>query len=221
MTEEKKLFLLHLRLLAEVCNYKPSPEIIELYVVHLEPLGFLKVAQALEQIIVNRSTRDPFPSIKDIKKILQPELSNKALADDISNRIIAAFRKHGYTWPQGSMINGGKFFEARVNGEFYYFETFKEALLKECGEAAWHVLDRMGGYSAVCAEWGQSESAESILRAQFRDLAMSVLEQAKAGIVNVPPALPAPQGNEKIMSLVQKITKQLPGVKNETNKKTE
>ena len=198
--EEYGLFFKALHSLAKICKFDLDEDTLDLYERHLASLGFKAVAFAIEDIAANRKTNEPFPSIREIREKIIPEVSNKSVADDVANRLIAAFKKHGSNWGSGYFSTShpnNHFFEARTPEGVKHFDTFQEAFLAECGEVAWQTVQRMGGYSSVCGEWGMSENP-SAFRAQLRDMVQSIMEQAKAGKLNTPPALPEPQ-NKKLL----------------------
>lgn len=72
-----------------------SPQIIELYHRLLEPMGFENVNRALDQILMERGSNDPFPSIKEITKLLNNELDPESHAIDIAGKIMQALPKYG------------------------------------------------------------------------------------------------------------------------------
>ena len=200
-SEEYALFFHALNNLAKICKFQLDPELIDLYERHLASLGFKAVAFAIEDIAANRKTNEPFPSIREIREKIIPEVSNKSVADDVANRIIAAFRKHGSNWGAGYFASSGHYFEARTSEGVKTFNNFQEAFMAEVGEVGWQTIQRMGGYSNVCNEWGMSENP-SAFRAQLRDMVQSIIEQAKAGKLHTPPALPEPQNKNLLENKV-------------------
>lgn len=173
--------------------------VVVMYAQDLADLEFTDVMRALQEIRREKNRRHmPLPA--DIREKVNPTVSARSIADDVANRIIGSFRKHGNSWPTGyftSHTPEGRYFEAVTSAGLKTFATFEEAAIAEIGEVGWVVLKRMGGYSAACREWENVE-AVTTLRAQIRDLANSVLEQAKAGTLYQPPALPEPQERAKL-----------------------
>ena len=219
MAEEYALFFKALHALAKLCRFELDETTLDLYERHLGPLGFRQVAFAIEDIAANRKTNEPFPSIREIREKIHPEVSNRSVADDVANRLIAAFKKHGSNWGAGYYREQGHYFEARTSEGLKNFDTFQEAFFAEVGEVGWQTVQRMGGYSSVCGEWGMSENP-SAFRAQLRDMVQSIIEQAKAGKLHTPPALPEPQnknllenkGPQSIGHILQNTLKALPKI---------
>ena len=77
MTEREEFFTKLTALAGMVSNFVLTPAIVALYDQSLSPLGYEPLCRALEQIILNRSSRDPFPSIAEIRKLIEPEVSER------------------------------------------------------------------------------------------------------------------------------------------------
>lgn len=112
----------------------------------------------------------PRPAI--LINYISPQISHRALADDASSRIFQAIKDYGYL----NSLNAQKFI----------------------GELGWKVVEREGGWHKVCET--TMEKTKSITKAQWRDLALSLLERAKHGQIDVPPMLPRPN-TKKISEL--------------------
>lgn len=159
----KPEFLKRLAVLADLCGKDLSPDVLRMYDKLLEPLGYPALCVAVEQIILDRNDRDPFPSPRTIKEKLHPKVDDDALAIEAASRVIGAISKFGYCNPS----------EARAY----------------VGELGWAIVDREGGWVALC-EKVESRQLPS-LRAQWRDLAKSILKRARNDSDDRPPSLPA------------------------------
>ncbi len=182
-------FLKMINVLARVCDFELDKEVLAVYDKALCPHGYEKITNALKDIFVTRTSRDPFPSIAEILKTARLEVSVKSQADNISSIILATFRK----W------------STRYCGDPRFYEWFVE----HNGELAWAVIQKMGGYNSLYEEWNLTKNL-GILRAQIRDAAMSVIELAGVGQLWTPPALPESK-NEKLNQLVGSAIKTIGG----------
>lgn len=96
MSPDEKGF--HTRLVAlasMVPNFVLTEVLIDLYDRMLSPLGYGRVNQALDQIILDRSSRDPFPALSEIRAIVEPTTDPESEAQLSVNRIIEAVAKFG------------------------------------------------------------------------------------------------------------------------------
>lgn len=168
----EKLFLSRLYALAKMCNAKLDDDILELYDTSLAPLGHARVAAAIEQVIVNRRARDPFPSIRDIRELLEPVNDEQSIAVDAASRIYAAISKYGHNW-----IDKAK-------------DDWPAEPIRVLGTLAWEVVRQSGGWEAVCRESGDVD--RGIFVAQLRELAKSTFRRSKLGQLQSPPQLPGP-----------------------------
>lgn len=208
MTDEQK-FMTMLNTLARAANFELDVELIGVYDRHLAPHGYLKVSKTLENIFVERNSRDPFPSIAEILRNMGVTIGDKTLADDVCARMCSAMKRHGYTWPHGTTRGDLKKWKAfKILGESreeLYCPTHKEAIIIECGELGYAVFEKMGGYAAVCAEWGHTKNPQ-VYRSQLREICRSVIELANAGRLYEAPKLPVPN---KVESLTNNVIKSL------------
>lgn len=176
----------HLAILGAFYN-KPLPDqVLLLYVKDLEILNFREVMIAMDELRKEKRFSVPLPF--EIVEKIKPIVSPRSIADDLANRIIASFRRHGNSWTNGFFREGGNYYEAYIGGVTARFDSFQEAVTAEIGEVGWTAIHRMGGYTHSCREWEQSPTGT--FRAQLRDMINSVLEQAKAGVLHKLPALP-------------------------------
>ncbi len=102
------------------------------------------------------------PRPNQIIQHLDPEISPRSLADEASGRIYQAINLCGYNNPEGA----------------------KEFI----GELGWRVVEREGGWISICRNC--TEQNKGMTKAQWRDMALSILERSKYGLQDVPPALP-------------------------------
>jgi hypothetical protein len=174
---ERADFLKRLAVLADLCSKDLSPDLIRLYD-HLlaKDYSYDQLCVAIEQIILDRKDRDPFPSPRTVLDKLRPPVDDDALAIEAASRVIGAISKFGYCNPSEAC--------------------------EYIGELGWAIVDREGGWVALC------EKVESrqlpALRAQWRDLAKSILLRARDAD-NTPPGLPAGTPKPSLPTGVQRI----------------
>lgn len=112
--------------LANTCQgYVLAPETLRMYEKLLVPkLGWDKICQSLEQILLTRKSRDPFPSMQEILALHQGSSDPEQLAILAANRLAEAVAKDGHTNAQ----------RAR----------------ERMGELAWAVVQMEGGWVNLC-----------------------------------------------------------------------
>src|SRR3954469_5009674 len=79
-----------------VRGFTLTEEFLSMYEKLLAPLGYDKVCQALETIMAERDSNDPFPSIKAIRAIISPQGDPQAAAVLAAHNIVEAVRKDGH-----------------------------------------------------------------------------------------------------------------------------
>lgn len=122
MTADEKSCLAKLTGLAQLCGFNLTDEVVALYYQHLSTLGFADATKAIDHIIVTRRSRDPFPSIKEIREVIKPELRPEDEASEVVGRIVQAISRCGP------------------------YESPKEFL----GQTAWEIVCEEGGWTTVC-----------------------------------------------------------------------
>ncbi len=163
--------------IASRCGVSLSEWETDLYLDHLEPLGWPRVVDALRRIYLNLDGRGRMPSVNEIRAAcgiaIEPSapttVRDEAL--DVASRIVGAIARPGSMTRPGS---GGKVFLAE----------------EKVGELAWAVVQRIGGWPLLC-ESHNSENSTTWL-AQIRDVAASMIDKAKRGTLDLPPAIPRP-----------------------------
>jgi hypothetical protein len=153
-------FLKRLLALAEICGTNLSEYLVELYDRTLES-DYVGACRAIDQIIVTRKATERFPSVADIKLVMNPQVDPKHEANEAAGRIVQAVNKFGH--PSGA--------------------DAKDFI----GELGWLVVQRHGGWSSLCLMLNADNI--TFFKAQFRDMALSLSARAAAGLVD-PPALP-------------------------------
>ena len=175
----QQAFLVRIKALADmVPNFTLSPELLKIYDMQLAPLGYDKVCGALDQIIGDRNSRDPFPSVKEIKAILTPTINPEHDALEAVSRIIA------------SVSNIGP----------YQVQKARETI----GELGWEVVKAEGGWENVCQNL--SEDNIGMLRAQWKNIALAKMARAKAGLVDGP-SLPEPAMQAKQIEIKNMVSR--------------
>jgi hypothetical protein len=162
-------------------------QVLLLYVEDLADLPFPAVAQAIRDVRRDpRTTRFPLPAV--IRARIQPAPTDEGEAQEAVSRLIDSVARFGWT-------NGA-------------------AAKAHMGELAWLVVQREGGWQNVCANLNQDNLG--MTRAQWRQLAMSLLSRAKAGTLGQAPSLPAPNAGAKMPALIGDILKQIPQIEETT-----
>lgn len=175
------IFIAKLTALAQLCNFSLSPTILELYDTNLRRLGYQALCNAIDQVIIRRKSRDPFPSISEIAGIIEPSTDPELEAIEAANRIVEAITRYGYTNP----------------------ERAKEFI----GELGWRVVTREGGWENICRSV-QSYDALSTHKAQWRQLAKATLLRGGSGSDSAP-ALPAPKSKKTGLTAVTDLIPQI------------
>lgn len=163
-------------------NFRLSKIMIQLYENALAQHGYDRLCAALEQIVLSRKSRDPFPSVAEVAAVINPQLDPAHEAIEAANRVWAAVGKFGYTNPQGA--------------EEYI------------GQLGWKVVERYGGWGAVCQESNYSDAG--VIKAQMRETAKAIYGRHKAGVGDTKPALPGPNtGFTQIADMTKQIAERL------------
>jgi hypothetical protein len=142
------------------------------YYLALSPYGLDRVNAALDQLIETMDSRSPFPSIKQIKQVLDPKADPKTESVEAASRILQAIAKIGP----------------------YDVERFRAFV----GELGWRVVQRCGGLEEVCSI--KSDDV-TIHRAQWERIALAQINRAACGLEDQAPRIrlaesPKPEGGE-------------------------
>ena len=152
-------FYVKITALASLCpSFTLNPEIIRIYDRNLSPLGYERIIQALDEILIDRSSRDPFPSIKDIRGYIDPELNPQHEALETVSRIIESISRIGP----------------------YQGQRAKDFI----GPLGWAVVTREGGWQQVCSVLNDDNLGT--IRAQWRQMAAAIFHRAKNGFTSAP-----------------------------------
>jgi len=155
-------FLTRLMGLAKVCNFALDKTIVAIYEKALAPFDLSKVSRSIEHIIVNRKTRDPFPSVKEIIEIMSPQLNDDNEAVEAGSRIVQAVSRFGYSNP----------------GDAHNF----------IGDLGWRIVERFGGWGSICQSMTPDNT--SFMLSQFVKLGKAQIQRAKIGLDGVAPVIP-------------------------------
>jgi hypothetical protein len=146
MTSREEFILRMTALARAVPNFLLSKELLLTYERLLAPLGYEKLNQALDQILMERDSRDPFPSIKEIRIKVDPALDPAGEAIKIATLIVGGVAKHGP----------------------YNVERAKA----EIGELGWTAVKISGGWESICD--ALTNQNRTMMITQFRDLILSI-----------------------------------------------
>ena len=150
-------------ILAARCKTELDAMEIEIYDKNLAGYGYDAVCRALEGILVERSSNDPFPSIGAVLSRLGAQVTPKTLAMDTTNRIITAVRTKGYNWAD------------KVS-------DFEADQIRVLGEAGMAVVKRLGGWAAVI----ELTSTNPNYRAWIRETTSAVIETSGGKLLQMP-----------------------------------
>jgi hypothetical protein len=139
---------------------------IEIYDRHLSPYGYEAVCLALESILVERASTDPFPAIGAILARMGMAQTPKAMAIDVTNRIVNAIRSKGYNW----------------SDKVQDFEADQRRLL---GELGCTVVKRLGGWQSVIEFVNGNPNH---YRTWIRDSATAIIESEGTKVLQLPPS---------------------------------
>ena len=95
MKAEQQGFYQRLMLLASLVPFQLSPSMIALYDSSLKSIGYERLCLAIDEMIQKRRSRDPFPSLNEIRTLANPELSHEDQAALVASSIIGAVRSIG------------------------------------------------------------------------------------------------------------------------------
>lgn len=179
LTQAEGDFQKWMNVLARLCEFELEPALIELYDKRLSPYSYERVNHALQDIIASRGTKEAFPSVVAIIEKMEPKGDDKYLGLEVANLLLKSVSKKGRIWLQS----------------YGPHPTFKDAVIAELGEAAYHTMEAFGG-------WGTIVDSANIgkldwLRSQLRDTAMSVMDRARNGTLGALPQLPMPENKFK------------------------
>lgn len=154
--------------LAEMCQYKLSPNVVAMWVEIVKPHGLALATAALKEIAVEARPGGGFPSPQMVlNKMGKGVETDKSRAIAATDRILAAIRKFGTP-------------SSKERTE----EVFE--FLGEVASAA--VRERYGWYRVV------QETNDCDMQtwyAQMRDTCLACIERARAGTLHTAPMLPA------------------------------
>ena len=117
----------------------------QIYEAALASQGWERVCKAMDEVILERSSRDPFPSVSEIRAKLSPESDPTAHAVLLANRISEAVTRYG----NNNQDRARDFLGAR----------------------GWEIVRMAGGWVTICEQL--SPKTRTSLIAQWRDLALA------------------------------------------------
>jgi len=142
-TEREQFFARLAALAGMIPHFTLTKEMVAMYDRLLRDLGYPTLCRALERIMAERNSRDPFPAIKEIRNLIQPVVSDEDQAMVTADLIIQAVRRDGWVNPDRAKIR--------------------------MGEVGWAVVGGAAGYQALCSNLdGKNENS---YRRQFSELA--------------------------------------------------
>lgn len=128
--------------------------------------------QACDAIAKWAEAEPRWPSPGQIISLVHPKAEAKDEAAELAQRLRVAISRHGYTWESTHRYDG--------------HASIDDAIRSELGDAALSLVQRCGGWSAFCREWG-GEDGDTSARAQLRGLCEASLKNTAAS-----PALALP-----------------------------
>jgi hypothetical protein len=179
MPATQKQFLDKLGLLAKVCEYQLSPDLVALYDRALRKFGYDRAITAIEEAIIERRGNDRMPSIGDLAGRCSPQILDGDTAVEVAGRIWTAI------------------------SEFGQYRGADAA--NWIGEVGWYVITHSGGWEKIC----QTAQIKDVgtWKAQLRDHAAAALRRHKAGVLGNAPKFGEVTGSNKIAALVGDVIK--------------
>ena len=158
----KEQFYNALSELAKACNANVGMFLLQTYEVALAKYGYDRLIQGLSKIVMERQSRDPFPSINDIKEAIGvAEQSDDGKAAEAATRLCTAISRFGYP---------GK----------------EEDVRPYVGELGWYVVKMHGGWSRFCESTDNLQHLE-YFRNTLQKEARAYLEKSHLGCLALPP----------------------------------
>jgi hypothetical protein len=174
-TDERKELAKTLIYMATLYNRTLNHDFLSAFLDDLSDLSLSGLIAACK-IYRNDPKNKFFPVPAQLRELVNPRISDDALAKEAAARVIQAISKFG--WPNPT--------EAK---EFI-------------GELGWRGVTRFGGWSSVCENVGTTISPDTFY-AQLRDLCKSTQELTMVGAGDGPIALP--ERNTSVLDIVGKL----------------
>lgn len=168
----ERRFFEFLALLAGVCGeQKLSKSVIALYDrgFALE-VGYEVASATIERILIDRSAKDPMPSVGDLRRKCQLSTSftEQDEAELSATVIMRCIGKHGYTWIE---LSG---------------DRWPQVAIDELGRLAWNVVQAMGGWRAVC----ENIDPPGVFRSSLVKTALAIRRGVDRVMIEKAPVLP-------------------------------
>lgn len=144
----RQAFLTRIAALAQmVPGFTLAKEMLGIYEAQLKDLGYEALCIALDEIISTRSSRDPFPSVREIRERLDPKADPETEANLIASQIVGAITRIG---PYNSA-----------------------AARAAIGDVGWEIVRMEGGWEHIC----QSLTYDNLvaMKAQWRNTAKAFI----------------------------------------------
>lgn len=168
-------FVKTLTVIADLCGYTLTEEIVALYVHHLQESDLNLAAAALQRMSRSLKPGKGFPSCDDILAEMGVSAStDEDKARDAAALVIGAVRKFG---------------------SVYDTTRVKEYV----GTLGWAIVERQGGWYSVCESLTNANIG--MMQAQFRDLGKALCALNKSGELR---HVELPSANPEIRKLVEK-----------------
>lgn len=146
----QEAFYTRLTALAALCSgFTLTPDLIDIYDRGLADLGYELAGSAIEQVILGRSSRDPFPSVKEIRAAACPEERPEDAAALIVARIY------------GAIASIGPYNAASAR--------------RTIGDTGWEIVQAEGGWSTLCESVTYDNAPTH--KAQWRRLAEAMVRR--------------------------------------------
>lgn len=176
----QKDFLNRLKILAEVCEFRLSTDLVALYDRAMRRFGYESATTAVEAAIMERRGQDRMPSIGDLVNRCAPQLSEADTAIEVAGRIWTAISKFG----QYNAADASRWI----------------------GDIGWYVVNHNGGWARICETANAKDVG--IWKAQLRDHVASAIRRHKAGVLGVAPTFgEIASGQQKVAALCGEVLK--------------
>lgn len=197
--ENRKRIAYELEAMSVYYSKQLNPQALSMMVSDLEDLPSDLVLMAIKKYRQDPRNKT-FPLPAQIREIIYPRTDDRAVAVELSRKLLKALNKHGWSWEHGYYHNGKPYFE---DDRGNVFPSFREAVVSELGEVGWDIIESRGGWQNFSTMANEQE--EGIYQAQLRDQIESVIKNKKAGLDVSKYSLPNPEV-ESVKALIGRMT---------------
>lgn len=166
--------------MAEIYGRKVTIESLKIMVDSIEEQDFQKVMAFMKKWpSIEKVGRHPYPA-EIVTAITPQKPDNRMIALEVARKIDKAIQVHGWTWEGGFYsASGPRYWEAYTASGVQQCFSFKDAVITELGEVAWHAISSRGGWLSL--RDSQKDMEEGQFIAQLRDQVQASYTLAEQG----------------------------------------